>query len=240
MPVFDRSPSDWNDLQQMVGQMFAELGCEVSIGQRLETVRGRKEIDVFVRDTSVAPSAQYLCECKFWLRAVPQEVVHSFRTVVADYGAHRGFIISNSGFQKGAFEAAQNTNIDLVNFTQLQSIFEDRWRVAMGHKFMPYADRLFPYWDFPGRKPTGKWGKEQVDQQELLVEAYLPLVQLGPLAERAEFKKDFPMVLPRLTDEAKHDGQVRLTSYREYFDFMDAKKDLSFRQFQVLYGETEQ
>ena len=54
MLIFDREPEDWRELQNMVGQLFREMGCEVEISRRLEHVRGAKEIDVNVRDTGVA------------------------------------------------------------------------------------------------------------------------------------------------------------------------------------------
>ncbi len=101
MSVFDNCPADWRDLQNMVGQIFAEINCDVRVSEPVENVRGTKEIDVYVCDVSITPPALYLCECKLWQRAVPQEVVQSFRTVLLDIGAHRGFIISSSGFQKG-------------------------------------------------------------------------------------------------------------------------------------------
>jgi hypothetical protein len=237
MSIFDREPTDWKDLQQMVGQMFLEMDCVVRVGERVGLVRGGKEIDVYVRDDGVAPPAQYLCECKFWKKAIPQEVVHSFRTVLADHGANIGFIISSGPFQRGAQEAAVNTNVQLVTFAELQKIFFDRWRVAMGHRFMPYADRLFPYWDYPGKMPKIKWGKEQIERQEELIEAYRPLVQLGPLSEQRQFRQTFPIILPRLNEHGERDGEVRINSYREYFDFIDANKDLALYRFQVLYGE---
>jgi Restriction endonuclease len=130
MPIFDREPTDWKDLQRMVGQMFSEMDCVVRVGERVGLVRGGKEIDVYVLDNGVAPPAQYLCECKLWKKAIPQEVVHSFRTVVADYGSNIGFIISSGRFQPGAQKAAVNTNVQLVTFVELQDIFFDRWRVA--------------------------------------------------------------------------------------------------------------
>ena len=103
--IFDKDPDDWRALQDMTGQLFAEIGCNVQVGRNLQTIRGAKEIDVYVRDEGVAPPATYLCECKHWKRAVPQEIVHAFRAVLGDAGAHRGFIISSIGFQQGAFEA---------------------------------------------------------------------------------------------------------------------------------------
>ncbi len=239
MLIFDHEPNDWRDLQALVGQLFREVGCEVEIGKQVELVRGNKEIDVWVRDQHTVPSSEYLCECKFWRRAVPQEVVHSFRTVVSDYGAHRGFLISKAGFQTGAREAAQNTNVQLVTFGELQAIFFDRWRIAMGEHFMLYADRLFPYWDYPGKMPKIKWGKNHIERQEELVAAYLPLLRLGPLARMRGFVQEFPITLPSLNEAGQVDGQITLHSYREFYDFINANKDIALRYFQIVYGEIE-
>ena len=236
MSIFDRDPTDWTDLQNLVGQLFVELGCEVVVGEPIKLVRGSKEIDVWVRDPHTSPQSEYLCECKHWNKPIPQESVHSFRTVVSDYGAHRGFIISRTGFQSGAYEAVRNTNVNLVTFSELQAIFFDRWRVAMGKRFMPYADRLSPYWDFPGKMPKIKWHKEDIEKQRELIEAYLPLIHLGPLHEMQKFVWQLPMTLPALDGKGNVNGKITLSSYRQVYGFIDAKKDLAFKQFQVLYG----
>jgi hypothetical protein len=237
--IFDREPTDWSDLQNLVAQMFRELGCEVAIGQQAALVRGRKEIDVLIRDPGTTPPSQYLCECKFWSRPIPQEVVHSFRTVVADYGAHRGFVVSRAGFQAGAREAVQKTNIDLVTFDELQAIFFNRWRVSLGKHFMPYADRLFPYWDFPGKQSKIKWTPWHVEKQHLLTEAYLPLVNLGPMLEWRGFQWKLPMTLPHIDGQRNQIGEIVLSTERQVYDFIDAKKDVALRDFQVIYGEIE-
>lgn len=237
MTIFDRDPADWRELQTMTGQMFTEIGCEVEVGKKLEIVRGTKEIDVYARDGHAVPPAVYLCECKFWKRPVPQEVVHAFRTVISDAGAHRGFVISSAGFQQGAFEAARNTNTDLVTFTRLQEIFFDRWRVAMAERFMPYADRLFPYWDFPGRMPRFQWRKDHVERQQRLMEAYQPLCHLGPFARMKGFARTFPIVLPAVDPRGAFHGEVLINSYRQLYDFIDANKDVALYHFQVLHGE---
>ena len=64
--IFDRQPQDWRDLQNMVAQMFEELGCEVIAGEQVSLVRGKKEIDVLVRDPSTVSALLYFCECKHW------------------------------------------------------------------------------------------------------------------------------------------------------------------------------
>lgn len=239
MSIFDREPTDWADLQNLVAQLFSELACEVVVGARLKLVRGTKEIDVWVRDPHTSPPSQYLCECKFWNKPIPQEVIHSFRTVVSDYGAHRGFIISRAGFQSGAREAVRNTNVDLVTFPELQAMFFDRWRIAMAKRFMPYADRLFPYWDYPGKMPKIKWEKEHVERQQELIKAYLPFVHLGPIVEMRGFVWELPMTLPALDAQGNINGKITLSSYRQLYDFIDANKDVALKHFQILYGEID-
>lgn len=222
----------------MVAQLFVEIGCEVTVAKRVDHVRGSKEIDVFVRDTAIAPPALYLCECKHWKRAVPQEVVHAFRTVMADVGAHRGYIISSAGFQDGSFGAARNTNVDLVTFQELQAIFDDRWRVQMAERLMPFTDRLFPYRDpSGGRMPKFQWTASHVERQRRLTEAYIPFIQLGPMSRFQQFKRKFPIVLPALNERGQFDGEVSINTYRQFYDFIDANKDLALYHFQVLYGE---
>ena len=132
MQSFDDDPSDWRELQERVAQLFSEVGCDAKVGERVKLVRGEKEIDVLVHDSQITPASVYLCECKLWSNPIPQEIIHSFRTILADFGAHRGFIISKAGFQSGAKEAVKNTNLDLVTFRELQAIFFDRWRISMG------------------------------------------------------------------------------------------------------------
>lgn len=239
MPIFDDGPRDWRELQDQVAQLFSELDCEVDVGQRVTLVRGKKEIDVVVRDPETAPPSVYLCECKFWSKAVPLEVVHSFRAVMADAGAHRGFIVSRMGFQAGSKEAVERTNVDLLTFDALQSLFFDRWRVAMGKRYRADADRLFPYWDYPGKMPKIKWEQKHVDRQQVLIEAYWPLVRIGPLFEMEGSVWDLPMALPRLDESGNADGTLTLNTYREVYDFIERNRSVALEQFKVLYGETD-
>ena len=239
MPIFDHEPADWEELQDRIAQLFSEMGCEVKIGERVKLVRGEKEIDVSVRDPQTTPHSVYLCECKFWSKPIPQEVIHSFRTVLSDFGAHRGFIISRVGFQAGAKEAVKNTNLDLLTFDEIQLVFFDRWRIAMGKRYLPYAARLFPYWDYLGRMPKIKWEKEHIDRRQLLIEAYRPLLRIGTLFEMEGSVWNLPMTLPGLDENGNADGTITLSTYRQVYDFIDRTKDLALKRFQVLYGEID-
>ena len=175
--AFDREPADWRDLQSLVRQFFLELGCRAEETKTIELVRGKKEIDVYVEDDQVEPHALYLCECKHWKRAVTQEVVHGFRTVVADAGATLGFLVASGGFQSGALAASQKTNLRLVTFEELQSTFFQRWIKTMVRRSKPIFDALFPYWDpTGGRVPTGPWGdRERAEHRDLMERSSLVL-----------------------------------------------------------------
>jgi restriction system protein len=75
-----------------------------------------------------------------------KDVIHGFRTVVVDAGAHRGFVISSAGFQSGAYEAAEHSNVDLVSWQEFQQIFVERWfRTFMAPALLKEEDALHEY-----------------------------------------------------------------------------------------------
>jgi hypothetical protein len=109
----------------------------------------------------------------------------------------------------------------------------------MGKRYVPYVDRLFPYWDYPGKMPKVKWEKEHVERQQLLIEAYHPLLRIGPLFEMEGSVWNLPMTLPALDDDGNAHGTLSLSTYREVYDFIDRSKDLALKRFQILYGEID-
>jgi restriction system protein len=138
-------PKDWRDLQKKVAEILADIGFKTEIEKELITARGKTEVDVFAIDESQLPPATYLCECKHWESKIPQTIVHSFRTIVQDYGANFGLIISKRGFQSGAYDAVKNTNIKLVNWYEFQDIFEDKWFPAITDRLYNDFERLVTY-----------------------------------------------------------------------------------------------
>jgi hypothetical protein len=135
--IFDRSPESWRDLQTCVAQVFVESGCEARSGAAVRLPRGGVELDAFVRDPSTTPHSTYVCECKNWTRAVLQSAVHSFRTVVSELGANRGFLISRNGFQAGARKAAEFTNIELLSWSEFEQLMFDRWIEGITRRLNP-------------------------------------------------------------------------------------------------------
>lgn len=113
--IFNSEPKNWKELQKYVGKMFEECCFETEISKVVDLARGKKEIDVYTKDTTSEYQPTILVECKFWNKPVYQEIIHSFRTVVNDFGANLGFIVSKNGFQDGCYEAAEKSNVRLVS-----------------------------------------------------------------------------------------------------------------------------
>ena len=60
---------------------------------------------------------------------------------MAEVGANRGFLVSKVGFQSGAIEAADFTNIDLLTWDQFESLFFDRWISGVTALLAPQFDK---------------------------------------------------------------------------------------------------
>lgn len=140
--ITTREPEDWRGLQQEVAKILKECGFFADVEKITPTSRGSVEIDVYTEETVEGRRYTILCECKYWKTRVPQEVIHAFRTVVTDSGAHLGYIVSKAGFQSGALTAAELTNIRLLTWQEFQEEFEQNW---VNHFLLPFiADRLDP------------------------------------------------------------------------------------------------
>ncbi|WFE48875.1 restriction endonuclease [Micromonospora sp. WMMD1155] len=128
MPLIELgSPSTWKELEQLVGQILSECGFAVELQREITLVRGAATVDAYAVDRSTTPSSSVIVECKTWDVAIPQHVVHSFRTVVSDSGANRGILVSLKGFQSGAILAAEKSNISLLSWMEFQELFSERW-----------------------------------------------------------------------------------------------------------------
>ncbi|MCD6471711.1 restriction endonuclease [Candidatus Aerophobetes bacterium] len=140
------SPETWKNLQNEVGQILRECGFYAKVDKNIETTRGTVDVDVYAEDHSRVPEIKYLIECKHWKTRVPKTIVHAFRTVVSDFGANVGLIVSSVGFQSGAFDTVKKSPVKLVNWREFQDLFINVWSE---HYFTPelykVADPLREY-----------------------------------------------------------------------------------------------
>lgn len=111
--ITDREPADWRELQTLVARILAECGMQSEVEKSIALARGAAEVDVVALEAVQGRTNTIFCECKLWKSSVPQTVIHAFRTVVSDSGANVGYVITSSGFQRGAFAAADLTNLRL-------------------------------------------------------------------------------------------------------------------------------
>jgi len=125
--ITSSTPSDWQALQSNVGMILKQCGFDVEIEKKIKIARGKVKIDVYAEEIVKGRKYSIVCECKYWKSKVPQSIIHSFRTVVSDIGANVGYIISLKGFQSGAFDASDLTNIKLVTWEQFQDAFCKTW-----------------------------------------------------------------------------------------------------------------
>lgn len=126
MVFSDTVPSSWKDLQDKVTLYLSEAGYTAISPHTINTARGKVEVDVYVE--SPDPLVRVIiCECKYWNSPVTKEKVHAFRTVVNDSGASLGLIISKTGFQSGAIEAARYSNVQLYTWESFLGLICKKW-----------------------------------------------------------------------------------------------------------------
>lgn len=121
----------WQEYQQQAADFFRSLGMTATIDEHVKGVRGGHDVDVVARKTFGGIPQLWIVECKHWERPVNQLHVSALADIVANLGADRGILLSESGFQAGAVELAKQRNITLSSISYLKEHSEDE-RVALG------------------------------------------------------------------------------------------------------------
>lgn len=241
MQIFDKEPSDWQDLQVKVAKLFADLNFSVEIEKDIKTIREIVNVDV-IANYNLFPKESILVECKFWATAIPKTIIHAFRTVVGDYGANTGYIISRIGFQHGAHQAANNSNIVLMTFAEFQEAFKERYLSEavnrlqkVGYPLRRYADWSESFFD----KEIAKLLPEKKERLENLQQHYaiisLSSVNIGMYKSILTGELDLESVdytIGRVRQEIK-DRQINC--YSDYFDYLINLFTLGLQEFDNLF-----
>ncbi|MCF1463523.1 restriction endonuclease [Agrobacterium vitis] len=128
MPLITaKVPDSREKLEDTIQATLAECGMKDTRQATIKLPRGSVDVDVLAEETVDGMTSVTVCECKNWKARIPKEIVHAFRTVMQETGANKGYIISREGFQSGAIEAAEATNIHLVTFEQFQERYFEKW-----------------------------------------------------------------------------------------------------------------
>ena len=138
----------WSDYQEEVAEFFRGIGLQADTNVTLQGVRTSHDIDVVVHSNHVGFNLLWLVECKHWKTAVSKLHVLALREIVSDLGADRGILMAESGFQSGAQEAAQLTNVQLTSLAALTLTASDALGRAQLRALQDRAKKCHErYWD---------------------------------------------------------------------------------------------
>lgn len=142
--------SDWRAYQEATANVFRSLGCNAQVDFRVKGVRATHAVDVYATFTRSGIRCSWVIECKLWNSRVTKEKVLALKSIIDDVGADRGIIVSEEGFQSGAQDAAQGTNITLV--TSLEEFAKTAMAAAMEIPLSPNSQEpAEPIYKFPDR-----------------------------------------------------------------------------------------
>lgn len=116
----------WDEYQEKVKDFLNEqpqVTAETNV--TIQGIRSTHDIDVLAKFTALGMPIEWIIECKLWKTKVPKEKVLALRQIVDDAGADRGLLISEVGFQSGAIEAAEKTNVELITFDDFKQRVRD-------------------------------------------------------------------------------------------------------------------
>lgn len=112
----------WQKYQEDAASYFRSLGLDVSTDVTVYGVRTSHDIDVLVKSYYAGFDITWIIECKYWKTPVNKLHVLALREIVADIGADRGILLSEAGFQSGAREAANLTNVQITSISELRAL----------------------------------------------------------------------------------------------------------------------
>jgi hypothetical protein len=110
---------DWKDYQQEAAEFFRSLGLDANTDVTIQGVRTKHDVDVLVKSHHYGFDVTWIVECKRWKEPVSKLHVLALREIVTDAGADRGILLSEVGFQSGAVEAANLTNVQVTSLADL-------------------------------------------------------------------------------------------------------------------------
>jgi len=157
----------WQEYQEEAAEFFRSLGLEAAADVTLKGVRTSHDVDVVVRSHHAGFDILWIVECKLWKTPVSKLHVLALREIVTDLGADRGILLSESGFQSGALEAANLTNVQLTSLAQVRSsASNDILSMRMRDLYDRNEHCKDRYWSLPKdvriehglRMDVGAWG----------------------------------------------------------------------------------
>ena len=140
----------WKEYQEEAASFFRSLGLNVSTDVTVHGVRTTHDIDVLVKSHHVGFEITWLVECKRWKTRVSKLHVLALREIVADIGADRGILLSEAGFQSGAIEAANLTNVHVTSLAEVSATARnDIYSMRLRELYDRIEECNDRYWEIP-------------------------------------------------------------------------------------------
>lgn len=133
---------DWHDYQEQAALFFRSLGLDAKTNVSMPGTRTSHDVDVLVKSKYVGFEVTWVVECKLWKTPISKLHVLALRQIVIDLGADRGILLSESGYQSGATEAATLTNVKL---TSLAAFKESTKEEVISMRLREHFDRIDVY-----------------------------------------------------------------------------------------------
>lgn len=245
LKILNEEPKNWRELELTVAKVLNDAGYTAYNDRQISTVRGNVNIDVLAEDRNTSPISTYLIECKYWDSDIPQTIIHSFRTIVNDYGAHHGLIIARNGFQSGSYAAVKNTNIRLLSWEDFLNLFEERWLdeaiinlYKIGHPLLIYTDPLDV--DYIDKLPNNE---DRLKYQQLAEEYRGYAIYSNKLWYELDVncqiprKEQFKNVMDRVILNCFENEQINC--YYDYFELLKGKCLEGIEEFEKLFKNTD-
>ncbi|TCK33458.1 restriction endonuclease [Paraburkholderia sp. BL8N3] len=141
---------DWYDYQEETAAFFRSLGLDAQTNVSVQGVRTQHDIDVLVKMHHVGFDVTWVIECKHWKSKVSKLHVMGLRNIVQEIGADRGILLCEAGFQSGAIEAAQLTNVVVTSLANvMHSAQNDIYNLRIRELLERIEASRERYWDIP-------------------------------------------------------------------------------------------
>lgn len=134
--------------------------------QKVKTSDGEYQIDILSQFIALSVEFKVIVECKRYTRPVEREKIVILADKVRSLGAHKGILISTSGFQSGATEYAKQHGIALIqifdkNVMHIQNSINPKQNDLLDEIINEFINQSPPYYayqwstrlnDFPDKK----------------------------------------------------------------------------------------
>jgi len=224
---------EWYKFQEEICNYFRSLGAHAETNVNILGIRTSHAIDILVKTKFLGQDLIWIVEAKKWNSKVNKLQVLGLRTIIDDIGADKGFIISEKGFQSGAIESAQKTNVQLMTYSELKTVTKE---LIQSEIICTYKDRLIllenRYWSH-SKKIRQKYGlRGEIWDYPVNFSGHSLLLTAHNAIDSA-MNNEYPIDLETYSVEKK--GILIANSFQELINWLNL--NLNFMDEKILNAE---